>query len=260
MKEHVNFYENIEEANMRLRKTTVMYDGEPYFIYAISNHATDGVFRAYLIPIGYSIPDKPPLPNPNHVISGLPATHPSIGTEIDAWLKTEDGKKSKIIRKHLNSPKFNKFRPFPLGMCNFGTKTYYIERQPNRKTEQGLTRTMLDVSPINIAATTENSGGGMYYEIDMFHPAFRDCVLGAHPTAQECLAALLDPSIANKAAAFSREFALVRGPIGMLFLAYKSDVIGVMPNNDFSSLKLGREFKHVKEAVQDLNIFDSVAV
>jgi hypothetical protein len=44
-----------------------------------------------------------------------------------------------ILRKQMNSPLFNKFRPYPLGMCNTkGQRAYYLERQPNRKTEQGF--------------------------------------------------------------------------------------------------------------------------
>jgi hypothetical protein len=116
-----------------------------------------------------------------------------------------------ILRKQMNSPLFNRFRPYPLGMCNLkGSGTYYIERQPNRKTEQGLLSSMLNETRLTSSPQ---------------RPRPRGCVCPSISTArrsriaswvsilrrQECLANLLDPEVVNEAAAFHREFALVRG-------------------------------------------------
>ena len=52
MANHKNFYETIKEARMRLAQTVVMYDGEPYYVLALDNHKSDGIFRVYLDKLG----------------------------------------------------------------------------------------------------------------------------------------------------------------------------------------------------------------
>lgn len=236
---------------MRLRRTVVLYDGEPYCVICITNHKNDDIFRIYLDPIGkYYDPDNPrPRPEPEQ----FPPEHPGIGPYMDTWMTEHPD--CGILRKQMNSPLFNKFRPYPLGMCNIkGSGTYYIERQPNRKTEQGLVSSMLFETQISTApATTKRTG-----TVDVYGPGFRACVMAEHPSAAECLANLLDPDIVNSAAAFNRNFALVRGPIEMLFLAYKHDIIGVLPKNNFECVRLGREFHHTKEVVEGLNLFQTI--
>jgi len=250
MKQHPNFYESIQEAQMRLRGTVVMYDGEPYYVFAICNHKTDGIFRIYLDPIGRD-PDKtrkyPPYDN-------YAANDPALGPFLDQWMEANPD--SGCLRKMMNSSKFNKFRPYPLGMCNVGTRTVYLERQPQRKTEQGLTKSMLFESLITTGSREEARQRAA--SVDLFTPAFKACVLAEHPSAQSCLDALLDPKIENESAAFHRNFAFVRGPIEMVFLAYKSDIIGVLPKNNFDYIRLGRGFRHTKEVVQDLGLFKTI--
>ena len=51
MKEHVNFYENLKEARRRIADTVVMYEGIPHYVLCISDHKSDGIFRAYLEPL-----------------------------------------------------------------------------------------------------------------------------------------------------------------------------------------------------------------
>lgn len=251
-----NFYESHDEALRRLRGTVVMYDDLPYYVYAITAINDDGIFRAYLYPIGgdNDSPGGRPWPDTDMYNSN----NPSLGPALDNWMATASGKKSGMIRKKLNSPKFNRFRPFPLGMYNHKSKCYYLERQPNRKGEQGLIRSMIDSTLITSGVVSENEEYIARERVDVFSQAFRDCILNNHPTAQECLDNLLNPEIANEAVGFNRHFALVRGPIDLLFLAYKSDVIGVLPNNDLSSVRLGRSFQHTREVVESLNLFNSV--
>lgn len=249
MANHPNTFETVKEAMMRLRRTVVCYDGEPYVVLAITNHMSNGIFRIYLDPIGKDPNKMRQRPEPE----GFPPEHPGLGPYMDTWIAEHPD--SGIIRKEMNSPKFNKFRPYPLGMCNIkGSGTYYIERQPNRKTEQGLISSMLFETLISVAPQQAKRVGS----VDIYGPAFRSCVLGDHPSAEECLANLSDPEILNDAAAFHREFALVRGPIGMLFLAYKHDIVGVLPNNGFDCIRLGREFTHTKEVVEKLGIFQTI--
>lgn len=252
MKDHVNFYENLKEAQMRLRGTVVLYDGEPYYVMCITNHKPDGIFRIYLEPIGQDPNKLIKKPDPyNYSLDD-----PGCGVMMDAWLDANTS--SPIIRKMMNSKLFNNYRPFPLGMCNYGKSTYYIERQPQRKTEQGLIASMLQETCITAGKTEVSPMKKAYQNVTITSAEFRSCILAIHPTAQATLTALRDPTVDNESVAFHREFALVRGPIDMLFLAYKSDVIGVMPTGDFTQLRLGAGFQHTREVVQNLKLFTQI--
>lgn len=251
MKEHPNFYENFAEASMRLRSTIVLYDGHPYHVLSIGDHYPDGIFRVYLSPVDMNeSPDTdkafPPSDN---------------GQVIDEWLKAHP--KSPILRKMMNSPLFNRFRPFPLGMLNYvNGHTYYLARQPVRNREQGLTRAMVTETLVsthmNIDRQLLERGRLAAPTVDFFCKAFADCVKARHPTAKEALAGLLDETNANTACAFDRDFAFVRGPLGLIFLAYKTDIVGMLPTNTLSTLKLGTAHKHVKEVVENLSVFNTI--
>ena len=54
MEKNVNFYENLEEAQRRLRGTVVMYDGIPHYVLAITDHQSGGIFRVYMQDTGGS--------------------------------------------------------------------------------------------------------------------------------------------------------------------------------------------------------------
>jgi hypothetical protein len=253
-KEHPNFYENMKEAHMRLRNTVVMYESEPYYIFAITDHMKDGIFRVYMYPIGDTTTTA--AKECMAYVNNYPADHPDLGGMLDKALGVH-GKDCGVLRKHMNSPAFNRFRPFPLGMCNLkGKGTHYVERQPTRHTPQGLTASMLYDTEIVTAA----QGIPVKSGVSIQNNDFRNCVLGKYPTAQECLSGLSNPKLANEAAAFHRQFALARGPIGMIFFAYKTDIVGVLPDNDFSELRLGKDYRHVREVVQELQLFNTVSV
>lgn len=246
---HKNFFENLKEAHIRLRHTVVLYDGEPVYVLAITDHKKDGVFRVYCRPIEEAekrMPGFPPIHDYN------PA-HEEIGPWLDNWMTNNPG--HTLLRKQMSSPKFDRFRPFPLGMCNIhGKGTSYVARQPVRpRTEQGLVKAALHETPITAART-----GIRAFSLNMFTQAFKDCILGRYPSAKDCIDNLRDPEVTNEAAAFAREFALVRGPIDMIFLAYKEDIVGALPKGDFSEVRLGKEFKHTKEAIEELQLFTTI--
>lgn len=255
MAKYVNFFENLKEAQFRLLRSYVLYDGEPYYVMAITNHMADGIFRVYLQPLDND--PKNPAKFPEGMDNYNPELHQAqLGAYLDQWLTAN--KDSRILRKQMNSPHFNKFRPFPLGMCNYGSRTYYLERTPVRNHYQGLTRS--GVVEVQLTCQPGKQRGAPSSNVDFFTKAFHACVTGQHPTAAECLNALLDPSIENDAAAFNRQFAFVRGPLDMLLLAYKSDIVGVLSHNDFSKVRLSDSFKHVKEAVDGLGLFNNILV
>jgi hypothetical protein len=257
MKEHPNFYENLKEAQDRLNRTVVLYDNLPYFVHAITDHKKDGIFRMYLDPVGRNLNEAFTVLKPFlNICSGYAPDYPLLGQELDKWLDATPD--CGVLRKQMNSPFFNRFRPFPLGMCNIGTQVYYVERQPIRPAmQQGLTKSACFETLIT-AGSRQDSPTRIAEKLDIQSPAFKDCILGDHYSPYEVLKYLLDPTVAHDALAFHREFALVHGPIDLLFLAYRSDIIGILPKNNFEFVRLGQEFSYCKEVVEELNLFNRV--
>jgi hypothetical protein len=241
-----NFFETKAEAMIRLRQTVVLYDGLPYYVLGVTDHKPDGILRIYLDPIGQPQGVTQDRAGP---WQNIPMESTDFGPAMDAYL--ESNKNSVILRKQMNSPLFNKFRPFPLGMTNQEGDAFYIERQPNRKTEQGLIRTMLTERRVGEPGLASNS----LQFISITSSAMKDCITGNLPTAQFALKALLDPSVENRSIAFDRKFALLRGSLDDIYLSYKGETVGLLPDDDFSVLALGRMFSHVRESVYDLNLF-----
>lgn len=131
----------------------------------------------------------------------------------------------------------------------------YLARQPIRpKTEQGLVYSA-------VQSTRLTGSGGMPGGFsDMYSEGFRDCVLGRYPSPLQALEYVTSDDTENDAVGFAREFAFVRGPIGLTFLAYKDSIVGVLPDSNLNSVKLGREFGHCKEAVKDLGLFPRIEI
>lgn len=246
MATHTNFYESLPEAQMRLRGSIILYDGLPYYVWAVTDHMGDGAFRVYMS----EIEKVSSVPGSNPVSYGHPPHTPNLGQMMDEWMEQNKGH---MIRKKMNSPLFNKFRPFPLGMMNQDTNAIYVSRQPARpKTEQGLTPQML----FTVKTTLGLKPAGNH--VDVYSESFRDCILGNYPAPKTVLDGLKNPKYVNESVAFHREFALVRGPIDLIFLAYREDIIGVLPNADFSRVKIGKEFPHTREVTEELNLFATV--
>jgi len=245
-----NVYENIKEANTRLRSTIVLYDGEPYRIFMITNHKSDGIFRVYLDPLSRGSAAQPQIIRDARYFE---PDDPTTGATLDKWLDATPN--SGILRKMMNSPAFNRFRPFPLGMCNYRGRAVYLARQPVRHREQGLTNAMVVETAFNFSGDAYESG----FNAGFYSESFVSCVKGSHPSAHECITQLRDPDVTNESVAFHREFALLRGPIDTMFLAYKTDIVGMLPNGDFSELKLGRKFNHVREVVTELGLFSNIS-
>lgn len=254
MKEYPNFYENIIEAGARLLGTVVLYEGLPYHIFAITDHIGDGIFRVYLFPVGLKTTEG--IQKALSIASNMGHNHPYMGRELDKVL--DDHPDCGVKRKYMNSSKFNKFRPFPLGMCNVKTQVYYMERQPIRPMmHQGLAKGAVFETLVTTGSRKDNPRRPSS-SIDMNSSEFRDCVLGDHYNPHAALNYLKDPAVLNDALAFHREFAFCRGPLNAIYLAYKSDIIGLVPNRSSDCVVLGEEFHYCKEVVDELNLFDRV--
>lgn len=246
-----NFFETLKEAHMRLLRTVVLYDKTPCHVIAITDHMKDGIFRIYLEPIGFdtTVTRLYPSSIPNYNTEST-----ELGGYIDGWMT--ENPTSKILRKQMNSPLFNKYRPFPLGMVNQKGNVFYVERQPTRSTWQGLTKSAIDEKRITLGEQVPVPRG--LNTIDFTGEAFRDCIVGSYPDPDECLKNLLSDDYENDAVAFDRSFAFVRGPIGMVFLAYKGDIVGVLPNGTKEPLRLGKGYRHVREVAEALKFFGQI--
>jgi hypothetical protein len=261
---HKNFYENVQEANLRLRQTVVWYDGPgeqgPYHVLIITGDTGDE-YKIYMKKIGEKLHSIPNEYSPDqHYSSNVSGA----GEKMDDYMKRHPT--CGIVRKDLSSPYFKGFRPFPLGMMNLVRKdksgknidceTSYLERTPNRLTQQGLIRSMITFLPVTAAMSRPPQQIDRYF--DMFSEDFYDCIMGNYPSVDTCLSKLTDVKIANEAAAFHRYFALVKGPIGMIFLSYKGEIVGLLDNKNLSSVTVDRDYRYTKEAIADLHVFNNI--
>lgn len=255
MTEYANFYENLKEARRRIGDTVVLYDGLPYYVLCISDHRSDGIFRVYLDPLVMS-------DNMEHQTKQVPfdwhdEPNRKVGHVMDEYL--DKNKDSKIIRKMMNSPKFDRFRPFPLGMCNFQGGVSYLSRMPTRPlTNQGLVGSGIKAE--RLCLSDARGMGGRMYCPPLFHPSMCSAILGVYPSINDVIENLLDPEVSEDGCAFHREFAIMRGPVNTLFLSYKTDIIGILSNKDRSKVILPKEFAYCKEVTEELGVFSEVVV
>jgi hypothetical protein len=252
MPAHANFFETLKEAHIRLRGAIVLYDKVPHYVLAITDHKKDGIFRIYLDPIGWDSTKQHIMPAPINLFN---AEAPELGEALDKWM--DETPSSPVIRKQMNSPLFEKFRPFPLGMVNIGKNCIYTEWQPTRSTYQGLTRGNVTEHFVTLGNQPQKIRSGANY-INTQGVEFRDCIVGDYPSAKDCLKNLSSGEYENEAVGFHRNFAFARGPIETLFLVYKTEVIGWLPEADTGKIILGKKFHHMKESVEALGLFASV--
>lgn len=242
VKEHPNFYEDIAEAVKRISGTVVKYDDDFYYVLLVSNHKTDGIFRVYLDPLKHM---------DSHNIPGIPylGAGSESGKAMDIWM--EANPKTKIIRKMMNSPLFDKFRPFPLGMTNYDGSAYFTERSPTRHTQQGLTSQMISAMSVDF-----NSKGRVSSELTSTY--MYDTYLGVYPSYTDCVSNMFDPDCHNRSVGFCRLMALVRGPCETVFLNYRGETIGQLLDPQGKSIRIGRKFLFTKEIVQSSGYFETV--
>lgn len=252
MKLYPNFYENAAEAQIRLKQTVIMYDGLPYYCLCLGSHP-DGIIRLYLDPIGH------PQGGLIYRTKGIPLDYPPSETceAMDGWIKANPELTKEVVVAKMDSPLFNRFRPFPLGMANFSGKVYYLERTPRRpNTQQGCTARMV----MQTKLTSEGNAGMTHIGHEILQSAmFKDCVLGQYLPPAEALKGLLDPDVLNQGVAFTRDFAFLRGPVKTIFLAYKTDIIGKV-DPEKPRVTLLAEFLHTKECIEELSFFKDIRI
>lgn len=248
-REHVNFYENIKEARMRLRNTVVLYDGEPYYIFHITDKYPNkpSIFRVYMEPI------KKQMEHRNY------RWNPDFGGEEDFNEKLDAKVKEGVfVRKMMSSAKFNKFRPFPLGMININGSVLYAERQPTRRSSQGLCSDALKTSVVTKAMTPRR---GSIFHVGLESVELAETIRGDYPSLKECIERLGDKNVINGGVAFDREFALVRGPVDLLLLNYKTETIGYIDQNSpITALNLSERYSYLKEKIAEQGGIEQIRI
>lgn len=253
--QHPNFFETLKEAHLRLRGTVVLYDKKPYYVLAITDHKKDGIFRIYLDPIGW---DQNKTHEQPQALHNYGAESEELGVALDQYLDANTS--SPILRKQMNSPLFDKFRPFSLGMCNIGKRCVYTEWQPTRSTYQGLTRQNVTEHVVTLGEQpAKRSISGSSF-VNTVSQEFEETITGSYPSAGDCLSNLSSGEFENEAVGFAKNFAFIRGPIDTIFLAYKTDVVGWLPDGDTSKVILGKKFRHTREVIEALALFHSIQV
>lgn len=248
-----NFYESLEEARHRLNRTVVLYDDLPFHINHIDKNPEEEIFDLFLSPLGLSDETKIKI-----FLNDLQNYYyePSV-YDPEVWKYCSDFIKNfpgEMVIKKINDPLFNYFRPFPLGMMAEGKGVVYLERVPVRpKMEQGLT-----TSAINMVCF-HNEVNHFQYKHWNSKP-FRDCILGDHDDIETVITALKKDTVENYGAPFHREFALEVDALGNLLLLYRDEIIGMLPNKDSKTAVVINEFRHYREVVEDLGIFETVDV
>lgn len=259
-----NFYERIDEANMRLAHTLILYEGKPHYVFCVADHKPDGVFRVYMEPMP-SGPDENGRCFYEHQKVNVPCEpydgHKQMGKHMDEYLSSNEGK-TRIIRKMMNSPAFNKFRPFPLGMVNneLSKRVTYVERSPTRHSQQGLTDTMLVANPLPSLDPSPSSEGIIkgLQPVNVMSPWLRKTIIGDYPHSLEALARVR--SMGWSSCAFSRKFAFSRGPVGTVFLTNKTEAVGFLVSEDLQKVRISKDYRFLKETVEELNVFTSIEV
>ena len=169
-----------------------------------------------------------------------------------------------VVRKYMNSAKFNKYRPFPLGNVNYNGEVIYVERRPTRQTIQGIRADSLLCEKVSASPSVLPEGGLLSKMsrayVDPYSLEFVDCVLGNYPEYRDCINHLRSAECSNSGLAFNREFSVLRGPVRTLFLCYKTEGVGIVTGPYGNFLTLSKEFEYLKEQIEELNVYDSILV
>jgi hypothetical protein len=215
-----NFYENLEEASFRLNGTVVLYDGNPVYVATLENHK-DGIVRV-------NIMDLPLDPNT--------MTSPST-------------------RKMINSPKFNKFRPFEVGNMNYLSQNgnlipLRVERIPARTRMQGANSTNMRISMVDPRLA---AGAAFNWNNLICNEGFVEMVKNIYPTLPEFFES------ETPACCLSRDLTVnTVERSGVCYVFYKMESIGILNTN--GSLFLFPKYNYLKESLDAARIFSEVKV
>ncbi len=213
--DHKNFYENLDEVTFRLNGSVVRYDGDPVYVQGCENH-NDGIIRLNI------------------------STIPLDGTE-------------KVTRKMINSPKFDKFRPIPLGNLNYvhggALAVQRLERIPARTHTQGLTSRATSIQPV--ANSNNLLGTRIDFNAAIRNEGFVEMCKNIYPTLDEFLKTDITEC------AIHADYTVVKsGNTGMSYIYHKFDKVGILSTR--REVLLFPKFGYLKEAMDATRLFSRV--
>ena len=262
MPQFTNFYENVQEARLRLLNTVVTYDGIPCYVHWISDDHEDGKFRIYVELIGGAARHGLVQDRRNDFPNRQNYSEPSYSSVLDQWILNNPDEF--VVRKYMSSAKLNKYRPFPLGNVNYNGEVIYVERRPTRQTIQGIRADSLLCEKVSASPNVLPEGGLLSKMsrayVEPYSLEFVDCVLGNYPDYKNCIDHLRSAECGNSGLAFNRDFSVLRGPVRTLFLCYKTEGVGIVTGPYGNFLTLSEEFEYLKEQIEELNVYDSILV
>jgi len=211
-------YESIEEAEMRLTNTVVLYDGKPVYIDRVANHNGDDVFRVY----------ARPLP-------------------LDKRADPLDEQ----FRKFISSKKFD-LSGFKMGFMNIKGHSVYMSRLPRKQYKQGLAQATLGVEYLGKQGPYDMKAAGLDLRLTnlIYLKEFAAMLEGKYPSFNEAKK-MLDNG-ANTVA-FHREFALGKDDEldGLVYLYHKRDKVGFILND---TVNLANKMQCLKECLLEAGL------
>lgn len=213
-------YETVEDAQMRLRHTVVLYKGRPVYITAIGMGTGDEIFRVHYKELPLVSPERP------------------------RRIMDEEGEEGDGKRKYISSKHFD-IAPFRMGYVNrpSGGGAFYCSRMPNRMQKQGLCGE-------NFRAF-DNFGRQLDFNTFVSCKETVAMVENNYPSFDVALKSL--DKIAS--VAFNRDFALAKDPVipDLVFLYHKGEKVGMIAPKT-REVTLGDKFKCLKESLQEIEL------
>ena len=247
---HKNVFESLREAQMRLQRSIVKYDDKFYYVLKVAEKEACDIYRVYMEEVGHGRRAELDYTGFPRIISDpFAGSYSDIhdATNLDLFLESLDKSDKRVIRKTINSPKFD-FMPFPLGCININGSVAYSERIPTRNVNQGLLFSAISTFFVSY----NHNKHKQKVVLDTWSAEFNEMLQGNYPSYHEVLMNLRDPDITNEAAAFDRMWSVLRGPLDMLFLCYQEGAIGLI--NKDNSVRLSDDFTYLKESIEELGI------
>lgn len=213
-------FEDLNQARARLSSGVFTFDGEPISVRTVEPHS-DGVLRVFFDYLGHN--GEPPAGRAG-------------------------------VRKMINSPSFNRFKPFDLGFINmnesrFGeaaeNRALFSARRPVRMSRSGLTGENFVAKALYGSLNRE--GRSQTEGIDFSHivntRSFCDMVRGRYPSFSECFDYVRSNRAAGSSMAFDRKWALSREDSGLIWLYRDSEKVGLMSERGLILLNAQRHFQ-----------------
>lgn len=204
------FWTDIEQARVRLLGTIVLYKDLPVYVQDITRGQ------------GLANPRTPRI-----LISDVEDT-------------------TKMVRKRLDSPHFNKFRSLPsLGWINRRQgQAVFVERLPARIQQHGISQQNTRVHHFNGDLALLDSG-----RPDISQTFFNKYFKMSHQGLFPSLESILNNIQEGNAIAFNRDCCVTRDELGMRWLYHKTRKVGMFPGAD--TVVLANKFSYLRDTLQD---------